>query len=76
MSERMTRLKAPDGVESVDYGGERWPVKNGYVVLPVGAEVALTRTAIGFKLPHDPVVNYRRPNDLPTLTLPKKKYGG
>ena len=59
--ERMVRLKAPKGVTSVEYGGEEFAVKNGHVLVPIGAEMALTRQDYGFTFPDDPVLHFMRP---------------
>lgn len=62
--ERMTRLKAPPNVESVQWCGESWKVVSGYILLPLACEPALTipmsAGGPGFTFPPNPVVVYVR----------------
>lgn len=60
LSERCVRLKAPPGVVGVEYGGEIFIVKDGYVLVPIMAEPALTRTGTGFVFPDEPKVIHAR----------------
>jgi len=60
--ERMIRLKAPANIAAVQYGGEEFKVRNGYVVVPMTAEPFLT--ASGFRLNADPPILIYRPAEL------------
>ena len=72
MSERVVRLKAPAGVSGVQWGGEFFAVRAGHIIVPIGAEMALTRTGNGFTFPDEPEIVHAKPDKIETLHLPMK----
>lgn len=61
LSERAVRLKAPPGVVGIEYGGELFIVKGGYVLVPIMCEPVLTRRDMGFTFPEEPRIIHERP---------------